>query len=201
MKMKKTVLFVILDQFAEFEAGYLASAIHMLGQDRFCVKTVSLTKEPVCSVGGFRVIPDYDVNDYPSDYAGMILIGGMTWREEASMQAEAFVQDALKKDRILGGICDAAAFLGKTGALNHVRHTGNHLPDLKSWAGEAYTGEENYCMQQAVRDGNIVTANGTAALEFAKEVLLALQAAPEKVIEEWYGFHKLGMYTAPIPFL
>ena len=54
-------------------------------------------------------------------------------------------------------------------------------------------------MQQAVRDGKIVTANGTAALEFAREVLYALEAASEKKIEEWYQFHKLGLYEAPMP--
>ena len=45
-----------------------------------------------------------------------------------------------------------------------------------------------------MRDQNIVTANGTAALEFAKEALLALDAAPEPLIQEWFAFHKLGYY-------
>ena len=42
-------------------------------------------------------------------------------------------------------------------------------------------------------------ANGTAALEFAREVLLALQVAPEPKITEWYDFHKKGYYGAPLP--
>ena len=54
-------------------------------------------------------------------------------------------------------------------------------------------------MKQAVRDHSIITANGTAALEFAKEVLLALQVASENQIIEWYNFHKLGYYDAPMP--
>lgn len=44
-----------------------------------------------------------------------------------------------------------------------------------------------------------MTANGTAALEFAREVLLALEAAPEEKIIEWFNFHKLGFYDAPMP--
>ena len=48
-------------------------------------------------------------------------------------------------------------------------------------------------------DNNIVTANGTATMEFAKEVMLALQVAEEKVINAWYEFHKLGIYVAPLP--
>ena len=80
-----------------------------------------------------------------------------------------------------------------------MNHTSNDLNDLKQWAGKAYTGEQKYVMRQAVRDGNIVTANGTAPLEFAKEVLFALKAAPEKVITEWYNFHKLGWYNVSMP--
>lgn len=52
---------------------------------------------------------------------------------------------------------------------------------------------------QAVRDHNIITANGTAALEFAKEVLLALKDIPEEKITEWYNFHKLGCYQPAMP--
>lgn len=75
-----------------------------------------------------------------------------------------------------------------------MRHTSNDLDYMKQWAGNSYTGEQNYLQQQAVRDGNVVTANGTAALEFAKEVLEALQLAPESEIERWYNFYKLGFY-------
>ena len=50
-----------------------------------------------------------------------------------------------------------------------------------------------------MRGGNIITANGTAALEFAKEVLLAVGLAPENKINEWYNFHKLGYYCAAMP--
>lgn len=40
------------------------------------------------------------------------------------------------------------------------------------------------------------TANGTAPMEFAREILYALQAAGEDQITDWYNFHKLGYYTA-----
>lgn len=108
-------------------------------------------------------------------------------------------KDCVQKGKVLGGICDASAFLGTAGILNDIAHTGNDLNDLKQWAGSAYTGEGNYIAKQAVRDQNIITANGTAPLEFAKEILLALHAAEEEKIMEWYHFHKLGLYTAPMP--
>ena len=188
--MKKRILFVILEQFADWEAAYLSSAIYMLGQNNYEVKTISLKKEAVQSIGGFRVIPDYEA---------LILIGGLTWRKQNAREVAPLAESAYKAGKILGAICDASAFLGTIGLLNYGNHTSNDLKDLKQWAGASYTGESRYLRQQAVSDKNIVTANGTAALEFAKEVMLTLKLAPEKKINEWYQFHKLGYYGAPMP--
>ena len=197
--MKKQVLFVLLEQFADWEAAYLSSALYMLGNGQYEVKTVSLSTDMVTSIGGLRVTPDYSVYSVPADYEALILIGGMSWRNEEADRIKPLVEKCLADKKVLGGICDASAFLGTAGVFNEVRHTGNELADLKQWAGALYTGEERYMRQQAVSDRNIITANGTAALEFAREVLLALKAAPEDKIMEWYNFHKLGYYEAPMP--
>ena len=171
----------------------------MLGQDKFEVKTVSLTKDIVTSIGGFRTVPDYDIHSVPEDYEAVILIGGMTWRNENAQQVKMLVEKCVENGKVLGGICDASAFLGTVGVLNNVNHTSNDLNDLKQWAGSAYTGEEKYIKKQTVCDKNIVTANGTAALEFARKVMLTLKIAEENKIIEWYNFHKLGCYNAPMP--
>ena len=197
--MRKTILFVILQQYADWEAAYISSAIAMLGQGKYEIKTVSLSKDYVVSIGGFKVLPDYDVACVPDDYEALILIGGMTWRSENTQPIKALAEDCFQKGRVLGGICDASAFLGTAGILNHVVHTSNDLNDLKQWAGPNYTGEANFIAKQAVCNKNVITANGTAPLEFAKEILLALHAADEKTITDWYNFHKLGVYTAPMP--
>ncbi|WP_294342645.1 DJ-1/PfpI family protein [uncultured Clostridium sp.] len=197
--MKKTILFVILQQYADFEAAYITSAITMLGQGQYDIKTVSLSKDVVQSIGGFRVLPDYDIESIPNDYEAVVLIGGMTWRDENAKQVKTLVEDCYEKGKILGGICDASAFLGTVGVLNEVAHTSNDLNDLKQWAGSIYTGEKKYIAKQSVRDKNIITANGTAPMEFAKEILLALNVASEERIVEWYNFHKLGFYTAAMP--
>ncbi|MBZ9626046.1 DJ-1/PfpI family protein [Clostridium sp. FP2] len=199
--MKKTVLFVILDKYADWEAAYVSSLILALGQEVYSIKTVSLTKDSIKSLGGFTVIPDYDIKSAPTDFEGLVLIGGMSWRTEKAQQVKPLVENALNNKKVLGGICDASVFLGKMGILNNVKHTSNDLNDLKKWAGDAYMGEEKYMMQPAVRDNNIITSNGTAPLEFAKEVMIALEVAPEKSILEWYNFYKYGCYEAPMPHM
>ena len=50
----------------------------------------------------------------------------------------------------------------------------------------------NAMYKQAVADKNIVTANGSAALEFAKELLLLLENDTPERIEMYYQFNKQG---------
>ena len=193
--MKQTVLFVLPQQFADYEAPYLATALQERIQDKtspYEVKTLSLQKEPVRSIGGFSVLPDYPAHDYPRDYAALILVGGNTWRTEESKGYLPLVREAFSAGKIVGAICDATVFLGMNGFLNGKKHTSNTLENLMEAAGEHYTGKDDYQNEQAVRDGNLITANGTAGMEFAREVMLALKAYPENLIEENYHFFKMG---------
>ena len=75
--MKKTILFVILQQYADWEAAYITSAITMLGQGQYDIKTVSLSKDYVQSIGGFRVWSDYDIKILPGHYDTLVFIGGI----------------------------------------------------------------------------------------------------------------------------
>ena len=191
----KIVLLVLLEQYADWEAAYISTAVHMLGQGRFEIKTVSLTDAPVRSIGGIQTVPDYTVDSAPKDYEALLLIGGLCWREERAQQMIPLVEHCVNSGKVLGGICDAAAFLASIGVLDAVKHTGNRLSALQEWKGTKYKGAANFQARQAVCDKNIVTANGSAPLEFARDVLLALHAAEETLIEDWYNLHKLGYYN------
>ncbi len=195
--MNEKVLFVLLDEYADWEAGSLAAALNEEPEGdgrRFDVKTVSLTKDPVTSIGGFTVLPDYSIDDAPEEFAALILIGGNSWRKDGSERVMELIDKAICQQAVIGAICDASVFLGKNGLLNDVPHTSNHLEDLQETAGDSYTNETRYLKQQAVRSGQLITANGSAFLEFGKEVLEALNAAPQAEIDEWYGFFKQGYY-------
>lgn len=193
----KEVLFVLLDQYADWEAASVAAALNDEEQEdkKYTVKTVS-NRNPVQSIGGFNVVPDYRLESIPDDFAALLLIGGNSWRKEEAKAVVPLVRRALEKNALLGAICDATVFLGMNGFLNEVRHTSNTLDSLKNAAKENYTNEQNYIRQQAVSDGGIITANGFAYIEFAREVLTALDSNPEKEIDEWYDFYKLGFYEA-----
>lgn len=197
---KEELIFVLLNDFADWEGAYIATCLNqgvMPGSEvKYKVKTLSLSKEPVYSLGGFRVVPDYGIDDLPADYAGLILIGGMSWFYEEARQLVPLVEKALEKNKLVAAICNASVFLGMYGFLNQVKHTSNTLDYLKQYAGAAYTGDAHYLPKQAVRDGNIVTANGTAPLEFCREILYALEAETAENIEATYQYYKGGFCPA-----
>lgn len=195
--MSKEILYILLPDYAAHEAVYLAQAI---ASDEFALKenpryvnrAVAPTLEPVMSIGGFRTLPDYSFDTMPEDYAALVLIGGFGWFTPVAERVIPIVRSAIEKGKAVGAICNAASFMAKCGFLNAVRHTGNGLEQLKSWGGENYTNPEGYVHSQAVSDGNIVTANGSAALEFAKELLLLLGNDTPERIEMYYQFNKQG---------
>ena len=64
--------------------------------------------------------------------------------------------------------------------------------NLSFGGGDHYTHFEGYVHTSAVSDNRIVTANGSATLEFAKELLLLLENDTPEHIEMYYQFNKRG---------
>lgn len=196
----KTVLFILLDQFADWEAAFLASALRagvMPGRaGSYRVKYAASRGKYVRSIGGMTVAPDCDTAALPADCAGIVLVGGMGWQKPEAEEVVPLVREALSRGLLVGAICNASAFLAAHGFLNNVRHTGNTLAMLQAWGGERYTGGALYEERQAVRDGSIVTANGTGYLEFTRECLLQLEADTPEAVAASYAFNKQGFCKA-----
>lgn len=196
--MNNEVLYLLLPDFAAHEIVFLSEAIacdeqSVKANPKYINKIVAPTMEPIRSCDGFRLLPDYAFDTMPDSYAALVLIGGFGWLDAAMADRVApIVRRAIESDRIVGGICNAASFLAKYGFLNDIRHTGNGVEQLKLWGGGYYTNEAMYVHEQAVSDRRIVTANGSATLEFARELLLLLENETPEHIEMYYQFHKQG---------
>lgn len=195
--MSNEILYILLPDYAAHEAVYLSQAI---ASDEYALKEhplyvnkiVAPTLEPVKSIGGFRTLPDYSFDTMPDDYAALVLIGGFGWSTPVAERVMPIVKQAVENGKIVGAICNGASFLAKYGLLNNVRHTGNGPEQLQLWGGENYTNPQGYVHAQAVSDNNIVTANGSATLEFARELLLLLENDTPERIEMYYQFNKQG---------
>ena len=190
--MKKEVLVFIFDGYADWESAYICAELNSPESD-YIVKTLSLDKEPKISMGGFRIIPDYSVSDYPKDFAMLLLIGGYAWMKQKNNAVKPVVAHAVKHHTPVGAICNAANFMADNGYLDTIKHSGNTLEFMKSQSPH-YKGDCNFIEEQAVCDSDIITANGTASLEFAREIMLCLNVKTAPKIDEWYKMNKVGFY-------
>lgn len=195
--MSNEILYILLPDYAAHEVVYLSEAIasdeYALKENpKYVNKAVAPTMDPVKSIGGFNTLPDYSFDTMPDEYAALVLIGGFGWCTPVADKVVDIVRDAIEKGRIVGAICNGASFMAKHGFLNVVKHTGNGHEQLRYWGGDNYTNPGGYINAQAVSDKNIVTANGSATLEFAKELLLLLENDTPDRIEMYYQFNKQG---------
>lgn len=200
--MKKEVIIVLLNQFADWEAAFLTPGINTgVGfeptETGHIAKTLSIDGKEIRSIGGMRVVPDYSLATLPDDFSALVLVGGFEWFGDEANALLPLIEKAIREKKIVAAICNASIFLAINGFLNEVNHTSN-MPELisKYDTNGNYRGHNNYLRQRAVNDRNIITANGSSSLEFAREILLALQIDEPEHIERLYDLHKLGFDEA-----
>lgn len=91
--MKQEVLFLLLNEYADWEGAFLAISLNtgvIPGSEvKYIPKVVAPTLDVVRSVGGFRTLPDYSFQTMPADYAALVLVGGMHWQSPEAEQGGA----------------------------------------------------------------------------------------------------------------
>ena len=186
-----TVLILLSDSFADWEAAYICPELNKL--ENYEIKTVSLTKDPVATMGGLKVIPDYDISNIPKDINIKLLIspGGLSWHNTDYDKYCGIIKHCLENNILTAAICNGVTFLANHGFLDNRRHTGNTVEYLKQNAPE-YKGETEYVDSQSFIYENLITANGSAAVEFSRDILQKLDIYPQKEIDEWFRIFKIG---------
>ncbi|MTH47209.1 DJ-1/PfpI family protein [Intestinirhabdus alba] len=195
--LRGEVLFVVITEYADWEFALLAPGLRRgfgIWAPRYEVKVVAPDPGPVVSIGGFRCLPDYTFDTLPDDYAALILVGGMNWWGDEARRVVPIVQQALARERVVGAICDASAFLGANGFLNNVSHTSNGLAYLRDKAGSAYTGAAKYKHAPSVRDNNLITAGGVGFIDFTCDVLAALKVTDKKNLDQFRAVCHSGLF-------
>lgn len=193
--MNKIAYIYVFDTMADWECGYIAAEINTgrffkKGAPKYIVKTVAATNEPVVTMGGIRIMPDTLIGDCRPDNAGaLILPGGETWLGPAHELALKTAKTFLDAKIPVGGICGATFGLARAGFFNNRHHTSNDLDYLKTVC-PSYAGEKLYRSEPAIRDGALISASGTAPLEFARLVFESLEVFSDTTLNAWYMLHK-----------
>ncbi|MFK4812705.1 type 1 glutamine amidotransferase family protein [Devosia sp. ZW T5_3] len=166
-----TIITVLTEGFADWETALLnAGARSYLGID---TKFATPGGKPVTSAGGLRITPDLAVEDIdPATLDALVVCGGTAWASDAPPDIAAVLVAARDAGKTVAGICDGTLALARAGILDNVAHTSNSADNLTP---TGYAGAAHYKDQpQAVVDGRIVTAPGTAPVSFMGGVLETL---------------------------
>jgi putative intracellular protease/amidase len=193
--MNNTVYLYVFDTMADWEIGYLTAELnsgryYKKGVAPLKIVTVGMEKTPVTTMGGLKILPDIKLDECSIESTDtLILPGGNTWTETIHQPILKIAERCLEEGIWVAAICGATMGLAQAGLLNSRWHTSNDLEYLKMIC-PTYTGEKYYKMESAVTDGKLITASGTAPLEFSVHVLKALGVFSSKTLEAWYSLNK-----------
>lgn len=187
---KSEVLLLLTDRWCDWEASYAIAVVNSFSN--YVVKTISTDTIPKVSMGGIKTEVNYCIGDYQNfdDVAMIILPGGLSWEENDFDEIAEFIKNAIKSNIHIAAICGSALFLCKQGFLNHVKHTGDSLKLFQRQKN--YCGQSLYVPAQVVVDGGFITANETAAVEFAYNIFKTLKVDSDEEIEQWYDNFRNG---------
>ena len=193
--MSKAVYLLVVEGFADWEPAHAVAEVRRHGQ--FRVETVGLTREPVQSMGGLNILPSKAVGELDiGDVAAFIVPGGDGW-EKASVEPEiATLLEQLDHAGVpIAAICGATVAIARLGLLRGRRHTSNGLEYLRSHVPD-YADESAYVDAPAVRDRKLITANGLADVEFAREIFAELKVLSDDDRELWATVFRDGRLPA-----
>jgi putative intracellular protease/amidase len=192
---QQTVHLFVLDTMADWETGYAIAGINQpafqLNPGRYTVKTVGPSRDAVRTMGGITILPDMPLADLrPEDSAMLILPGGATWDEGAHAEAIEKARAFLDAGVPVAAICGATGGLARAGLLDARPHTSNAREYLGFAPG--YDGAAHYVDAPAHRDGDLITASGTAPVDFARAIFERLGLYAPEVLDAWYALYRHG---------
>ncbi|MGG4494014.1 type 1 glutamine amidotransferase family protein [Brevibacillus reuszeri] len=194
MHTRKVYLYVF-DTMADWEAGYLIAELNSgryfkKGLAPLEVVAVGVNKNPVTTMGGVQILPLISVDECTLERTDVLVLpGGNTWLEAIHEPILKKASISLHEGIVVAAICGATLGLAKMGVLDARRHTSNDLEYMKMFS-QHYRGDAYYEMEPAVTDGNLVTASGTAPLEFAMHVLKLLDVFAPETLDSWFNLYQ-----------
>lgn len=190
--MKKKIFVFLFDGFSDWEIAYLTPEIKK--SENFELVYFSKEGKSISSMGGLQILPDTSLNVIAKDDIDLLILpGGNAWEKGENNEIEQLTKDVFNSGNTIAAICAATTYLGQLGILNDLKHTSNDLNYLKAIAPK-YIGETNYENKLAVSDRNIITANGIAPIEFAKEIFTKIELYDLDHIEKWFQLFKNGIW-------
>lgn len=163
--MKKVYVY-LLDDMAECEIGYILQAFSMEkllknGTKEFEVKTVSFNKEPVLTLGGLTIVPDYTISEVDFNASTALLLpGSSTWGSKENQEILEKAQEcfiipigSLSIDSIQHAYAARITYTKTTVCMRPLRSPAYLLPLSSTSIGSRHTANQRY--PSHIGEGNI----------------------------------------------
>lgn len=186
------VYLYVLDTLADYEIAHITAEIH---SQRFLDKSkpspnlvkIGNDKLPITTMGGMTITPDKAISEIKfNDGDILILPGADTWYDERNQGIIELAKELSNSNVIIAAICGATMALAQAGVFNTRKHTSNGNGFLQMMCPH-YSGAEHYVDKHALTEGNLITANGIAPIEFAYELFKKSELMKPNTLESWYN--------------
>jgi putative intracellular protease/amidase len=190
----QTVHLYVFDGMADWEPAFAIAGINnprfQRDPGRYQIATVASTPARITTMGGVRVQPDLALDDLAAGATSLLILpGGDAWEKGENLAALEKAEEVLAIGIPVAAICAATLALARFGFLDNRLHTSNAPEYLKA---TGYRGHSLYRRIPAIADGNLITASGTAAVDFAYQIFGMLQLYSEEALNAWYALFRYG---------
>ncbi|MHA2391432.1 MAG: DJ-1/PfpI family protein [Promethearchaeota archaeon] len=165
----KRILCFVYDGFADFETVLVCSGLN--GCENLEIIYISYDTLPLKSSGGLTIFPEKSVSEISrtDEIDGLLIPGGS--ERELKPELKELIKQLNEENKLIAAICAGPEFLAKAGILNGVKYTTSQTAEVYKEQGESDPFPRGtYVEERIVQDGNILTAQGHAFIDFALKV-------------------------------
>ncbi|MGD6777556.1 DJ-1/PfpI family protein [Sutcliffiella horikoshii] len=178
---------LLYQRFSEYELSVLLSVLHQSDKK---VIYIGLDEQVVKGEAGLKCVPETTIHEVDLKMLDSIVLPGVDDFEHLVEHQElaAFLVSAYDNKRVIAAISSAPYLLSMSGLLSEKKYTSGLTVDQRNFLGTF--NEDNYVETHVVLDDTIITAKGSAFIEFAFVFGDRLQLNYQR---EWYGLGGLDI--------
>jgi putative intracellular protease/amidase len=161
-----SIVCFVPEAYADFEVTLALHLAKDVGKRK--IVTAGYTREPVTSYSGIKTVADLTLTEAASitDLEAFIMPGGPL--REHDERLSSFLQTLDRDGRLLAAICFGPQYMARAGILQNRRFTTSCSPaNIKRKGIADPFPRENFVNDRVVTDGNVITAQGHAFVDFA----------------------------------
>ena len=191
--MKKKAFIFLFEGFSDWEISFLTPELNK--HNSYELYYFSKDGHSVKSMGGMSISLNLSIADITVSEIDLLLLpGGNGWENNDLDYILPLIESVNLNNRWISAICGATICLAQNGYLDKIKHTSNSMEYLNHFAPK-YVGQSRYIEENSVIDNNIITANGTSPIEFAKDIFISIGLMDSKTSDRWYNLFKHGIWS------